>query len=1350
MGNKYMREDIQQPQVVVPDPPTADCYVMPCSFNQQRLWLLDQLMPGSSAYNVLSPLRIRGPLDVTAFLQTLNEIIRRHEVLRTTFDEDNGEPVQVIWPEMRLNVPLVDLSDISASDRDRAVEELMTIEGSKPFDLKAGPLCRAHLFLLGLDDHALFWNMHHIVSDGWSYTILMQEIEAIYQAFSQGLPCPLPELPIQYADYALWQREQMSGDRLKLEIEHWREKLSGVPESLDLATDHPRPPVLSTKGHIQTIWLPEELCSALRLLCRKEGATMFMTTFAAFFALLWRYSGQEDIVAGTAVANRGNTEVENLIGFFVNMLPIRAIIEANSTFREFLEQIRSTCLEAYNHQELPLDRLVRDLHLQRDTTRSPLFQVMFLCHEAFIQPPRIPGLEMSHIHIDRHGSPYDITLFLIERAKKIRCSIEYDTSLFDPSTIARMLENYKILLQDIVLHPEAKLQELDVISSSERSLILGKWNATERNYPREETIHGLFEEQAQRTASKVAVRCGGDALTYEELDQRAIRLAAKLQLLGVKPGDAVGLFVERSLEMVVGLLGILKSGAAYVPMDPAFPTERLGFMVEDAEMPVIVTQASVVGQLPRHGAEIVLMDGELPEVPAGFHTRSTGSGSLAYVIFTSGSTGRPKGVQIPHRAVVNFLNSMRREPGLTADDVLLAVTTLSFDIACLEIFLPLTTGATLVVATRETVSDGNLLRDALERTGTTVMQATPVSWRMLLEAGWGGSSSLKILIGGEAVPRDLVNQLVPRVASVWNMYGPTETTIWSTVSRLEIGEGQVSIGRPIDNTQVYIVSPGMQLQPVGVVGELLIGGDGLALGYLKLPELTAEKFVADPFSGQAGARLYRTGDLARWREDGTLECLGRIDHQVKIRGFRIELGEIEATLSKLDQVSQCAVAVREDRPGDQRLVAYYVAKAGSEASITEWRNYLRSKLPEYMVPQHFVELEAMPLTPNGKVDRKALPAPDAATTSRVEHIAPRDSIETKLLGIFSEVLKNSELGVTDNFFEFGGHSLLAVRLVSRIEKKFGRRIPLVALFNSPDVERIANILRSHEKVESSWNSLVPIRPNEAKPAIYTVHGAGGNLLIYRVLADHLSSVFSVYGFQSQGLDGKSRAFTRIEEMAAHYVQELRAFQHKGPYYLCGYCMGGAVAYEMARLLLSEKQKIGMVAMLDSYNLNAARALKSRGGTFSFLRQKIGFHFENLGQLNAKELFGYFSEKLRMAEEAGMKKVAARIAKLKNTIKGTEEEYSSETLIQEINHQAAWDYVPGLFNGKVTLFKPQKNYDFFPDPKMGWGDVALGELEVIEIPVNPHAMLLDPYASSLAAALIERITPGRPANPSQPS
>ncbi len=1256
--------------------------------------------------------------------------------------------MQVIRPEMSFNVPLVDLSDIPASDRERAVEELMTIEGSKPFDLKSGPLCRAQLYKIGPDDHALFWNMHHIVSDGWSYTILMQEIEAIYPAFSKKLPSPLPELPIQYADYALWQREQLSGDRLKLEIKHWREKLSGAPESLNLPADHPRTNEMSTKGHIQTIWLPEELCNALRLLCRKEGTTMFMTTFAACFALLWRYSGQQDIVVGTAVANRGNVEVENLIGFFVNMLPIRAKIETNSKFRDFLNQINATCLEAYNHQELPLDKLVIDLHLQRNANRSPIFQVMFMCHEAFIQPPKIPGLEMRHIHIDRHGSPYDITLFLIERDKKIRCSIEYDTSLFEPNTIARMLESYKILLQDLVLRPEAKLQELNVLSSSERLLILKEWNNTERDYPREETIHGLFEKQVQRTASKVAVHCGNDNLTYEQLDQKANRLAAKLHLLGVKPGDAVGLFVERSIHMVVGLLGILKSGAAYVPMDPAFPAERLGFMAEDAEMPVIITQASVAGQLPRHRAEILLMDGELPE--AGIHTHSEVSGDLAYVIFTSGSTGRPKGVQIPHRAVVNFLNSMRREPGLTADDVLLAVTTLSFDIACLEIFLPLTTGATLVVATRETVSDGNLLRDALERTGATVMQATPISWRMLLEAGWRGSPGLKILIGGEAVPRNLVNQLVPRVASVWNMYGPTETTIWSTVARLEAGEEPVSIGRPIDNTQVYIVSSGMQLQPVGVTGELLIGGDGLALGYLKQPELTTEKFIADPFSGRTGARLYRTGDLAKWCEDGTLECLGRIDHQVKIRGFRIELGEIETTLSKLDNVSQCAVAVHEDRPGDQRLVAYYVTKTDSEAPIPEWRDYLRSQLPEYMVPQHFVKLEAMPLTPNGKVDRKALPAPHAAITPLAEHIAPRDPIETKLLSIFSQVLKTSDIGITDNFFEMGGHSLLAVRLVSKIEKEFGRRIPLAALFNSPDVERIANILRPRETAKSGWNSLVPILPDDTKPRIFLIHGAGGNLLIYRVLAKHLRSVFSIFGFQSQGLDGKSKAFTRVEEMAAYYVHELRAFQHTGPYYLAGYCMGGAVAYEMARLLRSEKQLIGLVAMLDSYNLNAARSLKSQSGKFSFLRQKIGFHFDNLGQLSARESFGYLSEKLRMAEEAGMKKVAACIDKIRNTIKGAEGEYSSETFIQKINHQAAWDYVPGPFDGKVTLFKPQKNYDFFPDPKMGWGKVVLEELEVLEIPVNPHAMLLEPYARTLAAALAKRIAPVRRENPSQPS
>ena len=1309
----------------------------PASLAQQAFWFLDQLESGNSAFNVAVRFHLAGPLDVRLMEGAFNEIIQRHEILRTRIEQEGGELVQVVLPSLQMTIEVIDLSAMPEGERRAETERQGSIEANRPFTLDQAPLIRANLLRLGPVEHMLQVTMHHAVSDGWSVGLLTDEISAIYDALAKGESCPLPKLPIQFPDFTIWQREFLNGKEIAAQLDYWKRRLAGFVET-NLPTDRTRPLIKRWRGDIVSILLPDELTAKLQRVGQDNGATLFMVFLATFNVLLLRYTGQTDIAIGSPVVGRTRVEIEKLIGVFINTVILRTDLSGNPAFNQALRAVRETVIEAMANQDLPFETLVKELHPNRDLSRNPLFQINFIHQRDFVKPVRFGGITLTAIPSRSPGAIFDLQFFMVERDGMWRASCDFNTDLFDRETAVRMLGHFQQLLGSVAARPEAPIEQLEILTPEERRRLLIDWNSTRRVFPREKTIHDLFEEQASRHAAKVAVRCGQRSLTYAELDQAANRLSARLHSLGVKPGVLVGLCVDRSTDMVVGVLGILKSGAAYVPMDSAFPAERLACMIEDAKMPVIVTQSGLVSGLPPHGAKVLLLETLPPEVPIVATGPRARAEDVAYVIFTSGSTGRPKGVRIQHRAVVNFLNSMRREPGLAPDDVLLSVTTLSFDIAGLELFLPLTTGATVVVATRETASNAHLLAQELEVTGATVMQATPVTWRMLLESRWKGGPRLKALIGGEGVPRDLVNKLAPRCASLWNMYGPTETTIWSTVGRLGPGEGPVRIGRPIDNTEIYIVSPEMQLQPVGVAGELLIGGEGLALGYLDPAKLTEEKFIADPFSGRAGARVYRTGDLARWHADGSLECLQRMDQQVKIRGFRIELGEIEAVLARHPEVRQSVVVAREENSGEKRLVGYVVPAEGRNPDVAELREHLRGALPDYMVPSALMLLEQLPLTPNGKIDRKALPANDAVSVGiAVGGKSPRNSTEQRLAAIFSKVLRTEVTSIHESFFDLGGHSLLAVSLMDQIEREFGTRVPLAQLFSAPTIARLAEHMNAPDARPKRWNSLVPIRPSDGRPTLFLVHGAGGNVLLYRELAQALGSEVSVYGFQSLGLDHETQPLTGIEEMAARYVQELRTFQPSGPYHLGGYCMGGTVAYEMARLLLRDGQSVGLVALLDTYNLCTVQRIRGYRDTFSTLRQKVGFHFANLARLGAKDVQNYLSEKFRMAREVASGGLRARWKGLRA---GRDRDKAVGVFIQELNHEAAWAFVPQPCGVGLTVFRPQNNYDYFSDPKLGWSELATGSLEIVELCANPHAMLIHPQVHFLADELRKRILP----------
>ena len=1068
---------------------------IPLSFPQERVWFLDQLSAGGNiAYNFNVTIWFRGRLDVNALHRTLEEIVRRHEVLRTSFPAVDGRPVQVIMPAGPVSLPVIDLRGVPAQERQAVSERLVAEAMQTPFDVTKPPLIRWTLLQLEDDVHELIQIEYHFVHDGWSFAVMLREIKAIYTAFKAGEPSPLPELPVQYADFAAWQRGWMEGEAMDYMLDYWRKKLAGSPTALELPTDRPRPIRPSFAGEMRLLRIEPELYQELRTFSRRQGFTLFMTMLAAYYALLYRYTGQEDILVGTTNANRRLSEIEGMIGMVVNSLVLRGELAGDPTFSELLDRVREMSIETQLYQDMPLERLVQELRPERQISRNPLFQVMFHFHDAGVPDLDFAGLKCSFLVRGNRTAKVDLNVIVIPRAEQ-RVGLgsasaedlhallhwEYNTDLFDAVTMERMIGCYLTLLAAAARNPELRLSELPLLTSEEKAAVVAAGNDTAVDVP-SRLIHQLVEESAARRSGAVAVSMAGESLTYAELNARANRLAHCLRHLGIGPEDRVAVCLERSPALVIALLGVLKSGGAYIPLDPSYPADRLTYVLEDSRAAVLVTQSSLVSTLPNHSARTLTLDAvDLAHENVGDPVPLAVPENPAYVIYTSGSTGRPKGVVVRQGAAVNFLASMARQPGVGPDDVLLAVTTISFDIAVLELFLPLSVGGRIDLADRETVADGARLMERIESSGATVMQATPATWRLLLETGWQGRPGLKVLCGGEALPPDLARELFGRVGSLWNVYGPTETTVWSSVHQVALQDLEsgrpVPLGGPIANTEVYLLDRfehGLEPMPDGVPGELYIGGEGLARGYFGRPDLTAERFVPDRFSGRPGVRLYRTGDLVRRRpRDGALEFLGRADFQVKIRGFRIELGEVETVLSTYPGIRGCVAVVRDDRPGDRRLVAYLVADDAPRPR--ELRAFLVQRLPEYMVPSDFVALERLPLTPSGKVDRRALPSLDPTRVEdEVTYVAPRTPAEEVLAGIWAEVLGVERVGVGDDFFNLGGHSLSAARVLSRVRNAFAIELPLSLMFDKRTLEGMASAV--DEKMSAPKASSEPGLP----------------------------------------------------------------------------------------------------------------------------------------------------------------------------------------------------------------------------------------------------------------------------------
>jgi amino acid adenylation domain-containing protein len=1032
----------------------------PLSFAQQRLWFMDQLSPGGFAYNITGGLRIVGRLDVEALERALGEMVRRHEPLRTIFVAVDGQPVQVVNPPADFHLSVLDLQPVPAEDLERESRRRMIEEGRRPFDLRQGPLFRAHLFRLGREEHVLQLTVHHIVADGWSLGVLSKELTSLYGAYAAGRPeagVPLP----RYADVVRRQRQRLAGPAYEAQATYWRERLTPPPPVLELPTDRPRPPVQSFDGSVETFVIPPALVESLRRLGREHGVTLFMTLLAAFDVLLHRYTGVDDIAVGTPIANRTDVEAEGLIGLFANTLVLRTDLSGDPTVRALLQRVRDVALGAYGAQDFPFERLVEMVQPVRDMSHSPLFQVMFILQNLSFEDVQLAGLTLSYLEIRTGSAKTDLTLEMWERPEGLKVYLEYNTDLFEAETIRRLGGHLERLLAAFVADPDQRVSRLPLLGPEEWGRIGAEWNATDAVIP-DGTAASLVEAEAERAPEGIAACFEERRVTYRELNARANRLARHLAGQGVGPNVLVGVLVERSLEMLIAVLAVMKAGGAYVPLDPGYPADRLEFMLRDGRVPVIVTQEALRTRLAiPDEVRTICLDRDAALVarePEENLWRGAAATDLAYVIYTSGSTGRPKGVQITHRSLVNLLSAFRGLVGAGPRDVLVAVTTLSFDIAGLELFLPLVTGGQVVIAGRDVAADPAKLMGLLADSGATIVQATPATWRMLIEAGWQSAPGLRLLCGGEALPADLAARLCATEALVWNVYGPTETTIWSTAHRVEEANGPVPIGRPIANTRTYVLDRTGEPVPIGVPGELYIGGAGVARGYLDRPELTAERFVADRFSTDPAARLYRTGDIVRYRGDSALEFLGRVDHQVKVRGFRIELGEIEAVLVQHAAVAEAVVVAREDRPGDRYLAAY-LRPAGAAPTIAELRAFIKESLPDYMVPSTFTSLPSFPLTPNGKVDRRRLPEPeDRRAVSRAPFLAPRGRIEDAIAAAWRDVLRLEQVGIDDNFFDLGGHSLLLVQVQAKLRSALDREIAIVEMFQYPTIRTMAGHL----------------------------------------------------------------------------------------------------------------------------------------------------------------------------------------------------------------------------------------------------------------------------------------------------
>ncbi|RKH14792.1 amino acid adenylation domain-containing protein [Corallococcus sp. CA053C] len=1340
------RSLIAQGRVELPAPPplvpVPRGNALPLSFAQQRLWFMDQLESGGATYNISSALRIQGALEVEALERSFRALIDRHESLRTTFVMRDAEPVQLIHPAIDFHLPVVEVARLGEeSERDAEIRRLASEEAARPFKLAQGPLLRASLLKLAEDEHVLLLTMHHIVSDGWSMDVFVREMAGLYGAFIQGQHSPLAALPVQYADYAVWQRGWLRDEVLEAQRGYWKQQLAGAPALLELPTDKPRPALQTQRGASVPVQLSRAVSESLTSFCQREGVTPFMALLAVFQVLLSRYSGQDDIVVGTPIAGRTQGETEGLIGFFINTLVLRSRLEPGASFRQLLAQVRATTLAAFEHQHVPFEKLVEELQPQRSLSHSPLFQVMLVLQNAPAAPLNLPGLRFQPLEREVEATKSDVTLTLTQTPEGLRGTLGYRTDLFVPSTVARMGEHLGLLLQAALAAPDSPLGQLPLLTEAERALLCEDFVTPKAPRPRLRAVPALIAHQATLHPERPAVACDGQVLSYGELEARANQLAWHLRALGVGTDSCVALCLERSVETVIALLGVWKAGGAYVPLDPAQPSQRLQSLVREVAAPVVVTVSRHAASFADTSAQIVRLDGDA-ETLARLRTDAPPGEvlpeSLAYVLFTSGSTGRPKGVAVAHAHLATYVQAATERLGLESCASFALVSTFVADLGNTVLFPALCTGGLLHVLTQECASNPVALADYFQRHPIDCMKVVPSHLAALLTAPVPAQvlPRKRLVLGGESSTWALletVHALAPE-CEVHNHYGPTETTVGVLAGRVQPAPSSVPLGRPLAHSRLYVLDAVGGLAPLGVPGELFVGGAQVTRGYVARPDLTAERYLPDPYSPEPGARMYRTGDRVRWLSDGRIEFLGRADFQVKVRGFRVEPGEVASVLRELPDVHEALVLARQESPGDTRLVAYVVPQGAPPPTAASLRAHLLQKLPEYMVPGAFVLLEALPLTPNGKVDRKALPPP-GATESRARFVAPRTPLEQLLTQTFAEVLHLERVGVEDDFFELGGHSLLAVRLLARLREQTGQSLPLAALFQGATVERLAALLEPSTRPQGTGPNVARLNTGDPRRRpLFLVHGGGGGVLSFSRLVRELGDERPIHGLFAPGLEGGVLPPGSMESLARLYVDQVRDVQPRGPYRLAGWSLGGLVAYEMARQLQALGQEVEWLALLDSTAPSGQQQpeppllarLAAFGRTAGFALQDLpAQELEHLSAVQDPELLPRMLEVLRDLPAAG----------------GLEPGQLERLFaVHERLGKANRNYVPASrYSGPAELFRAAAHAG---DPTRaadgGWSEWVPGGLAVCQVPGDHFSLLQEPHVLTLAERLTERL------------
>lgn len=1348
---------ISKPMNTTPDSspatatPAGDAAVLafPASVAQQMFWYLELLQGEVTAFNVPLRFKLAGPLDASLLEKSINTIIARHEALRTTFGEDGGELLQIVAPELRIPLTIIDISHLPADRLDEEADRLGTIEARRPFRLSSGPLIRAELVRLSGESHILHVSVHHAIFDGMSMTVFTRELAVIYQALFDGQSCPLEPLAIQYGDYSVWQKDFLESPEMRRQLDYWKKRLDGMTE-LDLPTDFPRPPVKSWKGEIISTLLPKDLTDRLHAIAARLGCTLFHLQFAAYMILLRRYSGALDVAVGTPVTGRTRGELEPLIGVFINSLILRCDLSGNPELPRFVSQVREAALEALENQELPFECLVRELRPERDPGRNPLFQINFNHHRSFAQAGSFGGVTLTPIPSRSPGTIFDLHFFMVERREGWRASCDYSTDLFTRQSAERMLGHFKRLLEDIADHPEAHIEDLAVLTDEENRLILGEWAGERHDQPRNATIPSLFLETAARFPHRIAIESGDETFTYAQLLANASVVAAKLADAGVEPGATVAISTPPGPEMIAGFLGIHLAGGCCAPIDPSYPAERFSLLLEGCGAAVALYSDKYDAVFPPSWKDrLYRIDRLRVETAAVELPRiELTTDHPAQLLFTSGSTGRPKGVRLPHRGTVRLVRRNGFLP-ITENDVFLQAAPASFDASLLEIWGALLNGGKLVLLPEGPGLEA--IASAVREKGVTILWLTSGLFQLMIDEHADSLKSLRFLLaGGDVLSMPHVRRALDALpfTSLINGYGPTENTTFTTthsITRADTERLSIPIGKPIANTTVFILDELMRPVPTGIPGELFTGGDGLALGYLDAPDLTAEKFVDHAVFG----RLYRTGDRCRWNSDGSIEFLGRRDHQVKIRGFRIELGEIEAVLGSHPGVAQCRVAVRGSGAETKRILAWVVPVAGRAPSIQELSAHLTDRLPAFMHPDGIAVIGRFPLNANGKIDLAALPDPGhrVADAADVPHEAPKPGVESRLARIWSDLLGIPLPGRHDDFFSLGGHSLMALRMFSRINREFGRSLPLATLLAHPTLSKLAALLENQSTgetkpapeakplpstVDEERGHIVTLAEGREKPPLFCIHGGDGGVIFYRSLAELMPADLPIHAIESLEL-GRSGPVARrsIEQTAAAYVRNLLAIQSQGPYRLAGYSFGGVVAHEMACQLQNMGHEVTFLGMFDTHNPAApARA-------YSPLERLRVFWQDNGGQPLGSRLGGLkdrIGEGLRTHRRVKAELRAARTS-------GPADAYSDLRRVQvrEENWRAMSDYRPRSFAGRITLFKTSHANDKVERPAdYGWAPVAKSGLDIISVTGHHLSLFAPEHIGTLASALTQAL------------